>query len=196
MTENEMPSGHDSAAGGGAEAGSKDTVSYASYQKLLGEKKAMQAKVEEFSKRMEAIEAEKLESAGKLKELNDHLKKQLTEKEALLNKATKTFGEKVLKNSFVAKAKELGCVSPDDLWNLTDKSGIEIGADYSFKEEDLVSVIQQKQKEKSFLFQKEAVAPRDGTPVSKVGSPVAKPLADKSPEELVAMLKALPKEQR
>ncbi len=65
------------------EGGQGDTVAYASYQKLLSEKKKLQAKIDKVEREAESREREKLEAQQKYKELWESEK---TESEALRGK--------------------------------------------------------------------------------------------------------------
>lgn len=141
-------------------------------EKLLSEKKKLASEHAELKARLDAIEQEKMEAQGKLKELNDNLKKQLSEKDNQVKGLVKEFGSKTLKNSFMQEAAKAGCVDPDALYRLVDLSSVDISEDFSFDQDQLKSVISETQKARSYLFQKAAAPVKDATPNNKQTTPV------------------------
>jgi hypothetical protein len=165
----------------------EDKVSHATYLKVLGEKKKRDQELAEYKAKLEAIEQEKLESQGKLKELNDNLKKQLAEKDGKLKNMFQEFGTKTLKSKFELEAKSLGCIDPDALYKLVDLNTVEIGDDFSFNQEQLKTVLGEAQKSRSYLFKKDAVATKDAAPSS--GNNKSEGLKGKSVDELAKLYK-------
>lgn len=141
-------------------------------EKLLSEKKKLASDYAELKAKIDAIEAEKMEAQGKLKELNETLKKQLAEKDNQVKSIVKEFGSRTLKTSFTQEASKAGCVDPDALYKLVDLSSVDVGEDFSFDSEQLKSTITEAQKTRSYLFKKDAAAPKDATPNSKQTTPV------------------------
>lgn len=136
-------------------------------EKLLSEKKKLASEHAELKARLDSIEQEKMEAQGKLKELNENLKKQLSEKDNQVKGLVKEFGSKTLKNSFMQEASKAGCVDPDALYRLVYLSTVDISDDFSFDQDQLKSVITETQKARSYLFQKTAAAVKDATPNNK-----------------------------
>lgn len=157
-------------------------------EKLLSEKKKLAAEMGELKAKLEAIEQEKLETQGKYKELNESLKKQLAEKDDKVKSIFKEFGGRTLKNSFVQEAQKAGCVDADALYKLVNLETVEIGEDFSFNAEQLKSVITGAQKEKAYLFQKDAAAPKDATPNNKQTTTSNSDIYKMKPDELAKLL--------
>lgn len=190
MSESTGSGGADQQASGDADVkdqATKQSVSYESHQKLLGEKKKMAEKLAEFESKLKLIEDEKLESQGKLKELNDNLKKQLSEKDMKLKSVFNEFAHKTVKSKFEAEAAKLGCIKPDALYKLVDMNNVEITDDFGINEEQFKQMMVEAQKEHSYLFKKEVGTVKDGTP--SAGKPDANTgLKGKSIDELARML--------
>lgn len=151
---------------GSAESEKKDSVAYATYSKLLGEKKKKDSEIAEMRAKLDAIEQEKMESQGKFKEQNELLKKQLVDSNNKLKNMFQEFGAKTLKGKFEAEAKNAGCVDSDALYKLVDLSGVEINDDFSFDADQLKSVISEAQKSRGYLFKKEVSKVNDAAPNS------------------------------
>jgi regulator of replication initiation timing len=175
----------DSKAGGGAdelEALKKHN------QTILSEKKKLASDFQEMKAKLEAIEQEKLETQGKFKELNESLKKQLGEKDDKLKSIVKEFGSKTLKSSFAQEAQKAGCLDPEALYKLVDLSTVNVGDDFSFDSEQLKSTITDAQKNRSYLFKKDASAPKDATPNNNKQTSGPLDLSKMKPEELADLL--------
>lgn len=165
----------------------KQSVAYESHQKLLSEKKKMAERLAEMESKLKSIDEEKLEAQGKLKELNDNLKKQLSEKDQKLKSVFNEFAQKTVKSKFEAEAVKLGCIKPDALYKLVDMSGVEITDDFGLNEEQLKSMMAEAQKEHSYLFKKEVGSVKDSTPnPNKPDANIG--LKGKSIDELAMML--------
>lgn len=167
MSESNGSGGADQSTSGEAEVPSKQTVSYESHQKLLSEKKKMQDRLAEFESKFKSIEEEKLEAQGKLKELNDNLKKQLAEKDQKLKSVFNEFAHKTVKSKFETEASKLGCIKPDALYKLVDLSAVEITDDFGLNDEQFKQVMVEAQKEHSYLFKKDVGGVKDAAPTTK-----------------------------
>jgi chromosome segregation ATPase len=141
-------------------------------EKILGEKKKLASDYAELKAKVDAIEQEKMEAQGKLKELNDTLKKQLSEKDNQLKNVVKEFGSRTLKSTFMQEAAKAGCVDADALYKLVDLSAVEVSDDFGFDQDQLKTAITEAQKNRSYLFQKSAAPVKDATPNSKTTTPV------------------------
>lgn len=157
-------------------------------EKLLGEKKKLANELTEMKAKFEAIEQEKLESQGKLKELNESLKKQLIESENKFKGTVQKFGSKMLKTSFEQEAHKAGCVDPDALYKLVDFENVEIGEDFSFNGDQLKTLISDAQKQRAYLFKKDAAAAKDVTPNNKQQTAVGTDIYKMKPEDLAKLL--------
>ena len=149
---------------GSAEIEKKDTVAFATYSKLLSEKKTRDKEVAEYKAQLESIAQKELAAQGKFKEINDTLKKQLAEKDGKLKSMFQEFGSKTLKSKFELEAKSAGCVDPDALYKLVDLAAVEIGEDFNFDQEQLKTVLSESQKARPYLFKKDVVQTKDATP--------------------------------
>lgn len=163
MSDDKGASGADSQAGGETEK-ADDKVAFATYSKILSEKKKRDAEVAELKAQLDSISQKEMESQGKFKEMNDTLKKQVAEKDAKLKNMFQEFGTKTLKGSFHAEAKGAGCVDADALYKLVDLSDVEIAEDFSFNSDQLKTLITESQKSRPYLFKKDVVNHKDAAP--------------------------------
>lgn len=156
--------------------------------KLLGEKKKLAQELNEMKLKFEAIEQEKLETQGKFKELNENLKKQLAESEIKFKGAVQKFGSKMLKTSFEQEAQKAGCVDPDALYKLVDFETVEVSDDFSFNGDQLKALITDAQKQRAYLFKKDASAAKDVTPSNKQQTASSSDIYKMKPDELAKLL--------
>jgi transposase len=153
---------------GGAEVEKDEVTALKKHsEKILGEKKKLANDYAELKAKMDAIEQEKMEAQGKLKELNDNLKKQLSDKDNQVKSLVKEFGSRTLRQSFMQEAAKAGCVDSEALYRLVDLSNVDISEDFGFDQEQLKATIAEAQKARSYLFQKAAAPVKDATPNSK-----------------------------
>ncbi|MBO9665923.1 MAG: hypothetical protein J7501_03850 [Bdellovibrio sp.] len=170
MSKDKNPGGNTDDSGG--DGGNKDTVSLDSHNKLLGEKKKLQKEFDDLKGRLDALEQEKLEQSGNLKEQVEKLKGQLAESREKHLKTTKLVSEKVVKAQFMREAEKLGCVDAELAFKTMDMSSLNVGEDFEFDSKALVGQLQNFAKDKPFLFNKQVDPPRDGgnpPPASKPG---------------------------
>jgi len=144
------------------DTGSKDTVKYESYRKVLGEKKRLASEYGEMKAELETLKQADLEAKGKQSELIDQLRKQNKELQDKFEKTHLSFGEKVLKSQVSAGAKAKGCVDTDALTQLADFSTVEIRDDYTVSDDDLSGVLEAAEKKYPYLFKKQAPTVTDG----------------------------------
>lgn len=171
MSQNQNPEG---AAASTPEATAEKSVSYESHKKLLDEKKRVQKEHEELRARLDQYEQDKLEAEGKLKELNEKLKTQLSKSNEEKAALAKTVQEKVIKSQFARKAQELGCVDINLAYQAIDLSDVDVTNDLELDETKLTEKLNTLTKEKHFLFKKEVSQPNDLIPNSQ------KPITDMS----------------
>jgi multidrug efflux pump subunit AcrA (membrane-fusion protein) len=187
MSEQKEASGQ--SGGSGAETEKKDSVSYDSYSKLLGEKKKLQTEAENMRGKLAEIEQAKLEAEGKVKEALENQKK-LTEQYKNKNlEIVKTVSNKAVRSQFFREAEKLGCVDADIAMKAVTFEDLEITDDFEFDNQKLVGKIQELTKSKPYLFKKDFKLPEDVVPNSqnnKSGS-----LDDLSIEQLSKMFKEL-----
>jgi len=149
-------------------SGVKNTVAYESHKKLLSEKKNLQARFEVLEKQINNINEEKLSAEGKKDELLEAYKKQLAEKDNLINNFAYTSITKDVK----LKAQTMGCVDTDALVKLIDLTSLNnIGNDLSVDSEEATVMLEDSKKKYPFLFKKEAPIVHDGV-VKKSEAPM------------------------
>ncbi len=182
MSENASPVGEPTKP---PEAPVERSVSYESHQRLLNEKKTVQKQFDEMRSRIEQYEQEKLESEGKLKELNDNLKKQLAKSNDEKAQLAKTVQDKVIFSQFARKAQELGCVDVKLAYQATDLSDIDVTSDLELDDVKLTEKLNALTKDKHFLFKKEVSKPNDLIPNAQKA---VTDLSKLSEEELIQML--------
>jgi len=184
-------SGADAATSGqGEQVDKKDSVSYDTYQKVLAEKKAKDAKLAELSAWKQQQEQKDMEVQGKSSELIAALRAQVEEKDKALKQTRQAYGEKVVFESIKAEAAKVGCVKPDALIKLADWSTVEVKDDFSVNQDDLSRVILQAQKEHDYLFKKQVNAPKDGHPSTGSGQFASKSIDKMTSSELVEYAKS------
>ena len=190
MVDDTSASGANGEAGSNADDKKDEKVAFATYSKLLSEKKKRDAEIADYKSKLEAIEQQALQDQGKYKELNETLKKQVAEKDTRIKTMFQEFGTKTLKTRFEAEAKNLGCVDPDALYKLVDLEQVEINDDFSFNPDQLKNVLSESQKSRAYLFKKDVVNAKDASPSggnnSNAGFDVSK-LNGKDLQKLLAL---------
>lgn len=178
----------------------KDTVDYASYAKLLKEKKAMQErakKADEYEQMLREREEQELQKQGKTEELLDRYKTEAQKLREGREKDKKTFAWKTISSEIEKEAFKMGCKDPVKLIRLMedeDLKSIEYDEDLKINKDTLKTVLEKTRLDNDFLFQ--------NTP-SKIanGIPSREPQEDKfdikslSNKEIEDMLKKLSKQK-
>ena len=85
------------------------------------------------------------------------------------------------------EAQKVGCLDADALYQLVDLKNVNIGEDFSFNQDELKTVITEAQKNRSYLFKKDAAAPKDATPTNKQQTSTTN-LMEMKPEQLQELL--------
>ena len=136
----------------------EDKVDYASYQKLLKEKKAMQEKAQEADRLREMLrekEEQELQKKGDIEELLKRSRDEVAKVKGELQAHQQKYAWKTLTSKIELKAKEMGCLDPSKLIRLMDDvdlKSIQIGEDLSIDAQSLESVLEKAKKENDFLF--------------------------------------------
>jgi hypothetical protein len=140
-------------------SGIKNTVAYESHKKLLAEKKNLQSRFEDLEKKFNNINEEKLSSEGKKDELLEAYKKQIADKDDLINNFAYTSVSKDVK----LKAQAMGCVDTDALIKLIDLTAFNnISNDLSIDSDEANVMLEDSKKRYPYLFKKEAPVIHDG----------------------------------
>ena len=135
----------------------KDSVQYSSYQKVLGEKKKMQAEKDDLLNKLKDFEQRDLELKGKDKELIDTLRKESKEKEEKLSSVVQKFAMKQIESQLSAEAAKHGCVDPDALSKFIDVKSLEFDPEnFAVNKDDLKREMEKVVKDKPYLFKKPA----------------------------------------
>jgi len=188
MSAEQNPSGNPSVASG--EAG-KESVSYESFQKVLAEKKAAQEKQRQYEAKLAELEQASLAEQGKWKELAEKAQIELKAEREKATKIVKTFGQELFSREAKNVALQMGVIpqAVDDVLKVGDWTNIEISEDFRIDQEKIKESILKLQKEKSYLFAKQATAPKDVN--LSQGGVAGKSVEQMSREEIAAALKAL-----
>lgn len=174
----------------GADQQTEQTVPKSHADKILGEKKAIQAKLKEMQDKLDAIEREKLEKEGNLQALVDRYKKNAESKE----EEVKTFKNRIvqdrLKYALKAEAEKAGVIKFDILEKIVDFEKITIDPEsLEVDMKDLSKTINSLKAENPFLFKNTAIKPNDLTPSSKAtGEVKSSDLSSLSEQELKELL--------
>jgi len=180
------PSGQSDLASG--ENQSKESVSYDSHMKLLGEKKKTQQELADTKAKLEEYEQAKLEAEGKLQQALDNAKKTaLSEKEKGM-KIFKTASEKAIRSQFLRIADTLGCVDSDLAMKSCDFSALELTEDFEFDPKQVEAQLQKLTKDKPYLFKKDFKLPPDVTPNGNSANGESS-LKSMKPDQLANLLK-------
>ena len=174
---------------GSADDGKKDTVSYDSYSKLLGEKKKLQSEFAEMRSKIDEIEQAKLEAEGKVKEALENQKK-LTENYKSKNiEIVKNVSNKAVRSQFMREAEKLGCIDADLAMKACSFDDLDITDDFEFDNQKLVAKISELTKNKPHLFKKDFKLPADLHPNNQAIA--SKPLVDMTEAELKTLWKQI-----
>lgn len=168
----EDPSSGGAPASSGGTTDDKDpitqpnTVSYDSFKKAVDEKKRILSENETLKKRLDEIESSKLQEEGKFKESFEKASKRASELEKELKVTKATYAYNTVRSQVVAEAAKAGCVDAEALVNLyhTDLSELDPDEQFNVKPESVKSLIERAQKEKAYLFQKQAPKVHSGVP--------------------------------
>lgn len=174
--------GANSSSGGPAGG---DTVSYQSYQKALDEKKAAQAKSQEYEAKIKEFEQKQLETEGKKDELITRLK---TEVESSKKKTAK-IAFKVLEGNVRTQAEKLGAQNADTVIKLMNLGSLKVTGDddnFEFDNNEITSQLENLRKEQPFLFKQAGPTIKDGVPGHTITNGKEKDMKDLSLDELRA----------
>lgn len=136
--------------------------------KLVLENKKYRQRAQELEKKLQLAENEKLAEQGKWKELADQKTKALQEYEQKLKESNTKYAYKVVTSQIVAEASRLGCVDPEALIQLAPVHELEVDEEFNVNTQSVKTLLDNMQKTKPYLFQKQAPQVKDGVPSSKV----------------------------
>lgn len=153
MSSETAPVEQDQKASG--EPSKEDKVAYATYQKVLGEKKRKDQELEQALNKLKEFEQKDLEAKGKDKELIEALRKEKAITEEKLMKTVQTFANKSVSQQIANEAIKHGCVDTDLLMKAIDSKAMQFDEEtFSVNPEDLKREVEKVMKAKPFLFNK------------------------------------------
>ena len=191
MSEDSKTSGHPDQASGD-EQGSKDTVAYSSYQKLLTEKKAEKAKREAMEAQLRDLQEKALAEQSQFKELYEKTKQEKDQLVDSLKKTKSQFAYQLFEKEAKRVAVEMG-VRPeaaDDFIKVADFQGVEVDPEtFTVDPDRLKEAVARTQKSKGYLFkEKSAASPKDVTLGN--GAIPSKPISELSSSDIEKLLKS------
>lgn len=172
----------------------KDSVSYESHKKLLGEKKNLQTKFEQMQTELTSFRDDKLSAEGKKDDVINSLRQQLKEKTTEAKELKTSFAWNTVQAQIKNEASAKGCKNPNKLIKLLSKDdigGIEIDDNFNVNAQDLTKLIETAKKEHADigLFSEKVLNINDVTGKQKVIKPKTKSPSDMTKEELEEAIK-------
>jgi len=168
---------------------SQDTVKYESYRKSVEAEKKARERANKLQEQLDAKENADLEASGNFQEIIDNLKGKNKDLEARYLNERKQALWKDVTGAIKTEAHKAGCINPDKLIKLFDKSDFETlqADDGQIRQESVMQLIEKAKKEDYYLFTKGNVPVMSATPMNKIEQPT---LNELSKDEIIAMLKA------
>jgi hypothetical protein len=167
----------------------QDVVKYESYKKVLGEAKNAKERARQLEAELEAKKNAELEAQGNYQEIIDNLKAKTLDLESKYRKERENTLWKDVTGAIKNEATRAGCINPDKLIRLLDKSDFETlqADDGQIRQESVQQLIERAKKEDYYLFTKGNVPMMDAIPSNKIEK---QNFNDLSKDEIIAMLKA------
>lgn len=203
MEKNEINDPVDQSAKASGDSDQKnDVVAYDSFQKVLNEKKQMQAKYNEMQDKIKALEEQKLEAEGNKDQLIENYRNQLKEVQGKFDQTRKSYAWKTVSSTLKDIAKELGADTPkkqEAVINLMGEeylSRIEADENFNVDRNAAKSILEDWKKENSDIIAWNTTSKKmaNGNPVTKPFQEEKKDLSKLSKEELEAMYKKVYKQ--
>ena len=167
----------------------EDKVSYESYRKTLDEAKREREKRRELESQLESLRTKELEEKQQWQTLADDYKKKFQQTQEELAKERETRKWEMVTTAIKSKAQAAGCVDPDKLIKIFDKSDFELlqAEQGKIKDESLSMLIDKAKKENPFFFNSQQVRINDALP--KQGQADSIDVSKMSREELAEYIK-------
>lgn len=141
-----------------SKAGGKDSVSYDTYRKTLGEAKKLREQLrsmEDLQTRLKELEQEKLGAEGKKDEVISSLKAELDKTAKEKKQVFQKFAYRSLGEQVRVEAMKQGCVDPTALMKLADLSEVEIDQDtFEADKDKLAEIVTGMKSTNPYLFSK------------------------------------------
>jgi hypothetical protein len=132
-----------------------ETVAYDTYRKSVNAEKNAKARAAELEAELQKIKQEKDLADGNKDKVISELMKKAETLENEFKKTKSTYAWSALTGEIKRTAAKHGCKDPEKLIKLMDDedfNSIEVGEDFSIKQETLENVINKSKKENHFLF--------------------------------------------
>lgn len=193
MAEDQGAGGATTDTGGAGHSTTKDTVSYETYRKAIGEVKKLKEVLDSVARKQEEEQNALLIEQNKFKELaeakireNDELKKKYHETQ-------KNFVQQNLKQVVARHAKELGAIDGalDQIYAVGDWSSVELGEDLSVNGDKVKELVGEMSKKNPWFFKKTPSGIRDVSIGTNGFSASQVDLSKLSTEELIKLGKTL-----
>lgn len=175
----QQPSGQSQEQSGGLsesqEQANDNRVAYESYQKVLSEKKSMQARLKEMEEKYHNLENQNLEKEKeKSGELVDHLKSQISKREADIKELEETMKKrevdnvrKWVSNSLKTSLMREGCEHIAQAMKLVDPNdlnALRVDENLNVEASDLEMLVERFKKDNPFLFASKKTSFQNATP--------------------------------
>lgn len=173
--------------------GTKDTVSYDTYRRVVSEAKKAKEIAAQMKAEREADEQARMAEQNKWKELAEKLQKDLKDKEETIKRKDAMVIQSNLKQSIGRFAKDLGANENalDEIFVVGKTKelfkDIEVSSDYQINGEQVKSALAKLAESSPWFFQKQVAPPKDVNPGSKPSGVTPNDLAKLSYEELIAL---------
>lgn len=174
-----------------------DVVAYDSFQKVLSEKKQMQAKYNEMQEQLKALEEQKLQAEGNKDQLIENYRNQLKDYQSKYENTRKSYAWKTVSSTLREIAKDLGADTPKKqqaVINLMDDSylsRIEADDDFNVDRDAARQVLEEWKKENSDVIAWNTTPKKmaNGIPSKKPTEKEKQDLSKLSKEELEQLYK-------
>lgn len=167
----------------------KDVVQYDSYKKVLSEAKNAKERARQLEAELEAKNTAELEKQGKHQEIIENLRAKNADLETKYRKERESALWKDVTGAIKSEAAKAGCINPDKLIRLLDKSDFQTlqAEDGKVVQDSVKMLVEKAKKEDYYLFSKGELPVMDATPSNKIDKPN---LSELSKDEILAALKA------
>jgi len=172
MEQTQDPSGaSDVQASGGVEtetqtdqvpSGNDELIKLSTHRKLLGEKKAAQAKLDAAQTELNTLREEKLMSEGKKDELIQKYQTDLKELEGKYKGTVGNFAYNAISGKVREVSARSGCIDVDGLINLVDLSSIDCDDSFNVDGKQVEALVDEFKKGRPHFFSREAPNIKDG----------------------------------
>lgn len=150
---------------------SEDKVSYDSFRKSVEAEKKARTRANDLESQLESLRTKELEEKQQWQTLADEYKQKFQQVEQDLKRERETAKWNMVTSAIKTKARESGCVDPDKLIKIFDKSDFELlqAEQGQIKDESLSALMDKAKKENPFFFGSQQVRINDALPAGGQG---------------------------